>query len=179
MTPGELLLAAPLLLATLVWVCSTRIRGKAGKSLPTFLFGYLAIVTYNGFVDLARYWSRPHEWSGYISLVLWASFASYITGGIGWWILASFRQSLLEGLRWWLSLSSDSRDSESTTFKKIVTSEREAAVQKSRQQTIEECAEEAYEYLMKNEVEISVDYDLVEKTAGRLRDAILALGETV
>ena len=178
MTTGELVVTAPLLLATLVWGCSTRIRRKAGRSLPTFLFGYLATFTFNGFADYARDWSRFHEWSDYIWFLVRAIFASYVLGGIAWWILTSYKQSVLEGLRWWLSLSSDPPNSESANFKKTVAAEHEAAVQQGRQQAIEECAEQAYEYLIKNEAEISLDYDRVERTAGRLRDAILGLGET-
>lgn len=75
-------------------------------------------------------------------------------------------------LRWWLSTSSDSKSKETNT-----TIKNDVALREGRQRAIEECAEEAYEYLIQRGFGGSVDRDSVEETAADLRDSLLALGE--
>jgi len=179
MAPGLLAVTAPLVIAVLVWWWRGRSKGKPGKSLPTFLLGYLGFFTYVGFSDFPIHRFRSATPSDYIFFVLGFTLSCYMFGGIGWLCLIGLKDRLPSALQWWLSTPYDSTDPKSAPVKCVATLDIEAAVQRSRHRAIEECAEEAYEYLIDNEVESGVDYDRAERTAGRLRDAILALGETV
>jgi len=172
MPRGIILLAVPLLAATLIWALSARIRSKRGKSLLTFIFGYVVMFTGAGFEDVARQWSRSQD----LTLVFWALIAGYVIGGVGYLVLIGLRETPLgerlpELLRWWLSTAgSTSEEVSSETHDS-------AAFQEGRQRAIEECAEEAYEYLVGRRLDGIGDHDSVEETAADLRDSILALGE--
>lgn len=177
MTRGIILLAVPLLAATLIWALSARIRGKRGKSLLTFIFGYVVVFVGVGFEDVARQWSRPDDFNAYITSIFFAVLAGYVIGGAGYLVLIWLQETPLgeyfpELLRWWLSSSSGSTSDEINTTNKVA-----AALREGRQRAIEECAEEACEYFVERGFSGIVDSDCVEETAADLRDSILALGE--
>ena len=58
-----------------------------------------------------------------------------------------------------------------------VPSDNQPGARDARQRAIEECAEEAYEHTLENELVTAADYDRPEQKTARLREAILALGE--
>jgi len=176
MTSGAVVLTVPPFIAALIWWWRTRSRGKPGKSLPTFLLGYLGAFTYDGLTESAHQWSHPRELSSYVSWVLLATLVSYFLGGVGWWILASVKRPLLRAVSWWLSTRED-RETHTLEFGEVMGSDRDAAIQDARQRAIEECAEQAYDYFIESEVARAADYDGTERIAARLREAILALGE--
>jgi hypothetical protein len=165
-----LVLAVPVLIALLVWWLRYRSTGRYGRSLPVFLFGYAIALLLNGVTSSVH--DRGHsssELSEYVLLVLSATIVSYILGGVGWLTLVALKEPLLNALSYWLK--ADERGNEA------VRSERETAGEDLRQRAIEECAEEAYGYLIENEGLRAADHDRTERIAARLRDAILALGQ--
>lgn len=177
MTPGALAVTAPLVIALLVWWMSRK-KGKPGRSLPTFLLGYVTFFTYVGLSDFPAHRFHHTTPIDYIYFIVGMTLACYLFGAIGWLFLTGLKDRLSSALQWWLT-THDSPESEATEVTSVPSVDVEAAVQRSRQQTIEECAEKAYEYFMDDVVGVGVDYDRVQRTAGRLRDAILALGGTV
>jgi hypothetical protein len=177
MTPQLFAVTAPLAIAALVWGLSGWHRGgKLGKSLPTFLLGYIWYFAYAGFSDEAHK-VRSTTPSEYALSIFIFTILCYTFGGIGWLCLITLKELFLSALHWWLTTPYDSASPEGSYIKGVTSLDVETAVQRSRQQTIEECAAEAYEHFMSNEVEVGIDSDRAEITAGRLRDAILALGE--
>jgi len=179
MTPGSLAVTAPLAIAALVWWLRSRNKGKPGRSLPTFLLGYIGFFTYVGLSEFPSHRFHSATPSDYILFVLGFTLCCYMFGWIGWWCLIGLKERLPSALHWWLTTPDDSPDRRRRMSRGAATLDVKAAAQQSRQRTIEECAEEAYEYFMGNEVGVGVDFDRAESTAGRLRDAILALGDTV
>lgn len=175
MTQGAILLAVPLLAAALIWSLSARIRGRRGKSLLTFLLGYLIAFAWTGFDDLAHRWSQLHDPGSYLSFVLGAIAVGYMFGGVGYLVLMGLQETPIGEygpgiLRWWLSPS----DSKSGDIEALTTDV--SAFRDGRQRAIEDCAEEAYQFLLERGFPAVVDQDCVEETAASLRDAILALG---
>lgn len=167
---GVLVLAVPVLIALLVWWWRYRSTGRYGKSLPVFLLGYAIALLLNGVTSFVHDWG--HSSSGlseYALLVLSAMIAGYIFGGIGWLTLVALREPLLDALSYWLKVEGSGDEA--------VRPELETVGEDLRQRAIEECAEEAYEYLIENESSRAADHDRIEPLAARLRDAILALGQ--
>lgn len=168
-------LAAPLLIAALIWWLRGRSKGEPGKSLPTFLLGYLILFTSAGVGDDLNRWSHRHSLSDYVSWVAGTTLIAYLFGGIGFLVLADMKQSVVKLFSWWLAESSDSNQQPEDFSEKRVSGSGAAALD-ARQRAIEECAEVAYDYFIDNEVPRAADYDRAESGAARLRDAILALG---
>ncbi|HVP53841.1 MAG TPA: hypothetical protein VMU45_02515 [Candidatus Eisenbacteria bacterium] len=96
-------------------------------------------------------------------------------GGVGYLVLMGLQETPIGEygpgiLRWWLSPS----DSKSGDIEALTTDV--SAFRDGRQRAIEDCAEEAYQFLLERGFPAVVDQDCVEETAASLRDAILALG---
>jgi MFS superfamily sulfate permease-like transporter len=163
---GVLVLAVPVLIALLIWWWRFRSTGRYGKSLPIFLLGYAILMIINGASRLVDDWGRSSEGFGEYALLICAiTFGGYVLGGLTWLLLVTMRETLLGVASEWLNVET------------AADSERKAAGEDARQRAIEECAEEAYEYLIENESLRAAGHDRTERLAARLREAILALGQ--
>ncbi len=165
MRPGALVLAAPVLIAVLLWWWRARHKERPGKSLPIFLLGYAMAFTLSGLIDSARQFSRPRELGDYALFIFVSTLAGYVLGEVDWLGLGQLKEELYDGLI-------SGRDRE-----KPASSDTERQLQQARQRTIEECAEEAYELVIENGAATAADHDRAEHVAARRREAILALVE--
>jgi hypothetical protein len=90
-----LVLALPSLIATLIGWYRSHITGKPGKSLPTFLLGYVVLFMYVGVTDMAHQWPHPYQLSRYICWIVGATLATCLFGGLGFLMLAGIKERLL------------------------------------------------------------------------------------
>ena len=167
---GVFLLMIPVLIALLVWWLGHWSTGKYGKSLAVFLLGYAIAFLVSGVTGFVHDWGRSSPEPGEcILLVLAATIGGYFLGIISWAALAGLKKPLLGGLSYMLNVE-EARE-------EAARPQPETQGNDLRQRAIEECAEEAYEYLIENESVGGADHDRAERSAARLRDAILSLGQ--
>ena len=98
MRPGALVLAAPVLIAVLLWWWRARHKERPGKSLPIFLLGYAMAFTLSGLIDSARQFSRPRELGDYALFIFVSTLAGYVLGEVDWLGLGQLKEELYDGL---------------------------------------------------------------------------------
>jgi hypothetical protein len=160
------MVAALIWCARPIWWWRAQHKVRFGKSLPIFLLGYGIVFTLRGITDSARQCSGAEELGDYVFFVFWATVGGYFAGAVGWLTLLALGESRLFR---WLDLEPHAD--------KVPSSDSQPGVQQARQRAIEDCAEEAYEFLIEDEAATAADRDRAERAAARLRDTILALGE--
>lgn len=168
----------PILVVTLFWWWRFRHTGKLGNGLSIFLFGYFLLILMWGIRHAADQWS---EFTNIAEvLIFWSTsiIGSYVFGAIGLLFLGMIVESV-ESVT--LFRFGDDRLVIRHSYRAIRdvvnTDLRTHSIEDSRQRAIEECAAEAYEFLIEKESVILTDYDKLERLAAELSECLLMLGK--
>jgi hypothetical protein len=151
--------------------------------LPIFLFGYFIVLIFKGVGHDTDTWNRAQEIGDFLLLFGGNIVVAFVFGGIGivalLAIVAEGPRTLcqIQGHRLILLSESPSKQNKVVADRPPPPTEFES-IQLARRLAIEECAEEAYRYLIRCDRLSLADYDDVESDAVGVKEFLLSLGET-
>ena len=181
MTPGILVFGLPVLLVALFCWRKFLRTGDFGSSMVIFLPGYTIWFALQGAYHSLLQLSESSIASDYIWFLFSSAIGGFLVGwaalAVSWVAVENFGPVILsrtDSEMLLLARTQSSRTGELTRYR--ANPDATVSAEHTRQLTIEECAEEVYNYFIENEAWHVTDNDLAEAIASSLRASMLALG---